>query len=95
MEIKEALLEIKENVVNGNTKKYRFGLCSVLNQLSTSNGYLFVNTNCFDWKYFSGDVAYPVSGEEVWLVHADNGSLWEGEQLELRLSLIEHLLTKC
>lgn len=24
-----------------------------------------------------------------------NGSLWKGEQLELRLSLIDHLLTKC
>lgn len=95
MEIKEALLEIKENVLNGNTKRYEFGVCSVLNQLSTSNGYLFVNANCIDWKYFSGDIAYPVSGEDVWEAHAHNGSLWKGEQLELRLSLIDYLLTKC
>lgn len=97
MQIKEALLEIKDNVVNGNTKGYDFGVCSVLYQLSTptSNCYAFVNTNCIDWEHFSGNMYYPVSGEEVWLVHARNGSLWKGEQLELRLSLIDHLLTKC
>lgn len=95
MEIKEALLEIKENVVNGNTKKYDFGVCSVLYQLSASNCYAFVNTNCIDWKHFSGNMYYPVSGEDVWLVHAKNHTLWKGEQLELRLSLIDHLLTKC
>ena len=95
MEIKEALLQIKEDAKIGDIKKHIFGICSILSNISGSNGYLFVNSNCSDWEYFSGDLHYPVSGKDIWIKHAYKNSLWEGEQLDLRLSLIDHLLTKC
>lgn len=95
MEIKEALSILKEDVISGNMKKGHCGTCLLLSLLTEYNAFRFVKENCREWEYFSGDYNYPVSGEEVFDYHTDNGSLWEGEQLELRLSLIDHLLTKC
>ena len=95
MEIKEALLLLKEDAISGNIQKGHFGICYLLSDMVVYNAYRFVSDNSRDWEYFSGDYNYPVSGEEVFNYHADNGDIWKGEQLELRLSLIDHLLTKC
>ena len=43
------------------------------------------------WEYYSGCVAYPVSGE---VFYESLGNYWVGEQGELRFSLIDHLV-KC
>ena len=51
------------------------------------DSYFFVEDNCSDWEFFSGDNSVPIKGY-------DEGNLWEGEQLELRLSLIDHLIDK-
>ena len=46
------------------------------------------------WEHCSGDVNYPVSGEEIWDQGLDDTLFWwTGEQLELRMSLLEHI--KC
>ena len=95
MEIKEALLQLKEDAISGNIKKGYCGICHLLDLLCNRNAYRFVKDNCSDWVYFSGDYNYPVSGEEGFDYHMDNGELWKGGQLELRLSLIDHLLAKC
>ena len=95
MEIKEALLILKEDDISRNIKKGYCGICQLLDLLCNRIAYRFVKENCSDWEYFSGDCNYPVSGEEVFYYYMDNGDLWKGEQLELRLSLIDHLLTKC
>lgn len=43
------------------------------------------------WEHYSGDITYPVSGEEV---YESLENCWVGEQGELRFSLIDHLV-KC
>ena len=41
------------------------------------------------WKHYSGDEYYPVLGEYV---YNETYNLWIGEQLELRLDLVKHLV---
>ena len=41
------------------------------------------------WKSYSGDEDYPVLGE---CVYNETYNLWVGEQLELRLDLVKHLV---
>ena len=41
------------------------------------------------WKSYSGDEDYPVLGEYV---YNETYNLWVGEQLELRLDLVKHLV---
>jgi hypothetical protein len=49
--------------------------------------YRFVRLNCKDWEHFSGDDSLPVP-------HEPGVPLWEGTQLEYRLSLVAHLIHK-
>lgn len=41
------------------------------------------------WKFYSGDEEYPVLGKDV---YDETYNLWVGEQLELRLDLVKHLV---
>ena len=41
------------------------------------------------WKHYSYDEAYPVLGRDV---HIETDNFWIGEQLELRLDLVKHLV---
>ena len=41
------------------------------------------------WKHYSGDEDYPVLGKDV---YDKTSNLWIGEQLELRLDLVKHLV---
>ena len=41
------------------------------------------------WKYYSGDEEYPVFGKDV---YDETDNFWIGEQLELRLDLVKHLV---
>ena len=41
------------------------------------------------WKSYSGDEDYPVLGQDVYY---ETENLWIGEQLELRLDLVKHLV---
>ena len=41
------------------------------------------------WKYYSGDKDYPVLGKDV---YDETDNFWIGEQLELRLDLVKHLV---
>ena len=87
--IKEALLDIKERGL-GYCIVYRYsGICLNLSKYHIiEDAYYFVQKNCSDWEYYSGNLCYPVSDD-------NNYGKWEGENLKLRLSLIDHLLTKC
>ena len=53
--------------------------------------YSFVSNNCDDWEFYSGNDCYPVKHPDTYT----KGCYWKGEQLELRLSLIDHLIKKC
>ena len=89
MELLDALLVLKEQAVEGVIKYPYQGICSNLLELTNRAdlSYLFVEDNCEDWEHFSGNSAYPV-------VMSDDCGLWEGEQLKLRLSLLDHLIDK-
>ena len=41
------------------------------------------------WKSYSGDEDYPVLGQDV---YNETYNCWVGEQLELRLDLVKHLV---
>ncbi len=42
------------------------------------------------WKHYSYDGEYPVLGKNVFL---ETDNFWVGEQLELRLDLVKHLVS--
>lgn len=87
--ILDALLLLKEDAVKGCVDEPRYGICYNLYKITGefNVSYNFVEDNCSCWEHFSGDIVYPIdrcSGEP----------LWEGKQLELRLSLLDHLIAK-
>lgn len=89
MNIKEALLELREEALSGGVYDKWRGICFNLNEKHPHkyDSYMFVRENCEDWKHFSGDSSYPIP-EDLYL------GKWEGVNLEMRISLIDHLLTK-
>ena len=49
-----------------------------------------IDTQHFEsWKHYSGDEDYPVLGQGV---YDETENFWVGEQLELRLDLVKHLV---
>ena len=89
MKILDALLVLKEQAVNGCVDETFYGICYNLAAITGDSdlSYGFVRDNCCDWKFFSGLFDYPVE-------LSDDCDLWEGEQLKLRLSLLDHLIIK-
>lgn len=89
MKILDALLVLKKQAVNGSVRKPVFGICYNLSELmgGCDSSYDFVAVSCSDWEFFSGCYLNPIDG------YVDK-PLWEGEQLELRLSLLDHLINK-
>ena len=89
--IKEALIELRDEAVGGNVFNTRYGICYNLMNKIEDCVFLFVSINCEDWEFYSGRTSYPV----VEPYRYYGGCYWVGEQLELRLSLIDHLIKKC
>lgn len=69
-------------------KKKNNSICgNIWNNLSFGHK---IDTRHFkSWKYYSGDEDYPVLSE---CVYNETYNLWIGEQLELRLDLVKHLV---
>lgn len=98
-----------EQIANGDLTNINphVGLCCNLKdeiirktaqQSRGTRAYEFVESNCEDWEYFSGNIVYPVPNyhedddpthKDFFVVH-----LWKGRQLEYRKSLAAHLLKK-
>lgn len=89
MKILDALLVLKEQALTDNVYYTDFGICYNLNEIVDEDVsvYEFVSNNSEDWEHHSGVYEYPVK-------LSNNCDLWEGEQLELRLSLLDHLIAK-
>ncbi len=65
-----------------------YSICgNIWNNLSF--GYDIDKQHFKSWKHYSGDEDYPVLGE---CVYNETYNLWIGEQLELRLDLVKHLV---
>lgn len=41
---------------------------------------------------YDGDHKYPLGGKQLYIEHANNGTLWEGVELQKRLLLIDRLI---
>ena len=94
MSKKDLLLNAIEEMLKGNIDKTN-AICENLDVLTTYHriGYRSVKILSKTWEHYSGEEGYPVSGEFVWdKINWDNPELWwTGEQLELRMSLLEHI----
>ena len=94
MSKKDLLLNAIEDMLNGSIDKTN-AICENLDSLTfrARIAYLCVKEFSKTWEYYSGEEGYPVSGEFVWdTINFDNPELWwTGEQLELRMSLLEHI----
>lgn len=83
-----ALLLLKEQALRGEVNKPFFGICLNLSKLlNNDSAYNFVARHSEGWKHHTGVYNHPVE----FSIEEDK---WEGKQLELRLSLIDHLITK-
>lgn len=89
MKILDALLLLKEQALSKKIGCPSFGICYNLGELVSYDirAYKFVSNNSEDWEHYSGVYGYPVK-------LPNDCKYWEGEQLELRLSLIDHLIAK-
>ena len=95
MNNKELLLNAIEDLLAGDINE-NYALCENICQKVGDSwiGFKAVREFSKSWEHCSGDVNYPVSGEEIWDQGLDDTLFWwTGEQLELRMSLLEHI--KC
>lgn len=93
MSKKTLLLNAVQEMLDGNIDS-NFPICeNIRKQLSQSMlGYVVVKKLSTNWSNYSGEPSYPVSGEKIWNNGMGNNSFWwTGEQLELRMSLLEHI----
>ena len=94
MNKKDLLLNAIEEMLNGNIDRTQ-AICENLDVLTMRLriGYQSVKIFSKTWEHCSGEEGYPVSGEIVWdKINWDNPEMWwTGEQLELRMSLLEHI----
>ncbi len=84
----DSLLELKTQALNREIKSKYTGICFNWKEiLSYSGVYDIVENFQQDWLYRSGDPQFPV-------LHSVGFGLWEGKNLEMRLSLIDHILKR-
>lgn len=83
----QGLLRVKEKALNGEYIPWgTHGVCSMWSdEVDNGTTYDFVDVLSKGWEHHSGRKCYPVPQEP-------DEHCWEGEQLILRLSLIDHLL---
>ena len=94
--IKECFIKVLKEIIDGDLSSIDkwYGLCGNLSEVTICSskpycnlGYNFVENNCSDWKHYSGLRETPIIG-------FNRSTNWQGEQLKLRQSLAQHLLTK-
>ena len=96
MNIKEALEYLLEH---GPKYNREYGICDSLDDMCCNGDeafvdvYKFVSKNSLDWEGYSGNRQFPIEGGFDAFC-ANTTTLWEGDQLIARQSLIRHLLTK-
>lgn len=75
------------------------GICYNLEQLGVNSSYQLVSTICMSWpeRCEQADVYTMEDGTvrcDYPILRSDDVGLWEGEKLEKRLSLIDHLIVR-
>ena len=96
MNNKELLLNAIEDLLAGDINE-NHALCENICQKTNTFwlGYDVITKFSKTWEHYSGCDSYPVSGMREWYRchNTDKTLWWTGEQLELRMSLLEHI--KC
>lgn len=92
MSKKEKFLKAIEEMLGGNID-IDHAICENLDDKTeiTFLGYKLVEKLSKSWSKFSGDCNYPVGDRNEYTRHFYGGTLWTGEQRELRMSLLEHM----
>lgn len=89
-ELINSLNVVKQAALSGNIKETTAGIC--LNWTEELGcdvfGYVLVEQLAQSWEHYSGEMDLPIVGCYT------TDKLWEGVQLELRLSLIEYILKR-
>lgn len=90
MSKKTLLLSVVQEMLDGNILCASCGICANIDDLAELNGlgYLLVETFSPTWENFTGDEGFPVCDPDT---YARLSNLWAGKQLELRMSLLEHI----
>lgn len=84
----DTLNEVRQQAVLGILIEPDYGICrNWCELLSDSVSYTLVENLSFSWKYRTEWDEYPVPDDESF-------GLWEGVNLEMRLSLIDHILVR-
>ena len=96
MNNKELLINAIEDLLAGDINE-TYALCENICQKTNTFwlGYDVITKFSKTWEHYSGCDSYPVSGMREWnrCYYTDKTLWWKGEQLELRMSLLEHI--KC
>ena len=85
----DSLLELKSSInrYDGIFNDF-YGICYNWKvNLDDEIAYTLINVLSLDWTHHTGDKYYPVPDD-------DTIGLWEGKNLEMRLSLIDHILKR-
>ena len=87
-ELNDSLEEVNQQAISGNLIESECGVCfNWSNILDNDVTYKLVSTFSIDWEHSTLDSKYPVPEDE-------SLELWEGVNLEMRLSLIDHILKR-
>lgn len=81
------LLEALKKIRDEGPANIKLGICYSLDFLIEEASDVFYSL-IREWPQFSGNIMYPVSGSKTYREHSRKGTLWQGEQLDLRMSLI-------
>lgn len=89
----EALKQLRKHAVDGTVKWSYGGICLNLDramtlELDDGSAYHFVSKHSVSWEHFKkgSTSCHPISSYE------DEGGAWTGKSLEMRISLIDHLI---
>lgn len=92
------LRRLRHMAMTGTVADKGFGICYNLEQLGVNSAYLLVSTVSMSWpERFEQAEVYMEDGKgrcSYPIPRSDTVGLWEGEQLEKRLSLIDHLIVR-
>jgi len=90
-DLRKNLVDLKEN----GPESTNIGICY---NIKHGAYYYYLRDMWADWEHYSGVTSYPVpstnKSKNAKRYYATTHNLWRSKQLELRLSLIDHLIMK-
>lgn len=88
----EAIEQLEAKIKKG--KKhfiYDAGICENLSHIMNKFVHFEIKQHAKTWKNFSGDETFPIGSESLYFHHKELETLWVGDQLKMRMSLLAHM----